>query len=74
LLILVLLKIRNAAFPLPVSWAYFGIYQFLKAPEGFNGEYNLLQTIALVGMILLLLIAVVQLIRNRFSVIPVVEK
>ena len=74
LLILVLLKIRNAAFPLPVSWAYFGIYQFLKAPEGFNGEYNLLQTIALVGMILLLLIAVVQLIRNRFSVIPVEEK
>ena len=28
LVILVLLRIKNAAFPLPVAWAYFGIYQF----------------------------------------------
>ncbi len=71
LIILVLLKIRNAAFPLPVAWAYFGIYQFLKAPEGFQGAYSLLQTTALVGMIVLLLVAIVQLIRNQFSVVPV---
>ena len=71
LIILVLLKIRNAAFPLPVAWAYFGIYQFLKAPEGFQGAYSQLQTIALVGMIVLLLVAIVQLIRNQFSVVPV---
>ena len=74
LLILVLLKIHNAAFPLPVAWAFLGIYQFLKAPEGFNGEYSLLQTTALAGMIVLLLIAVVQLIRNQFSVIPVISE
>ena len=29
---LILLKIRNAAYPLPVAWAYLGIYQFLTAP------------------------------------------
>lgn len=38
LVFLVLTKIRDASFPLPVAWACFGIYQFLKAPEGFNGE------------------------------------
>lgn len=31
LLIGVLLKIRNAVFPLPVAWAYLGIYQFLRS-------------------------------------------
>jgi hypothetical protein len=31
----VLWKIRNAVFPLPIMWAYYGIYQFLNAPEGF---------------------------------------
>ncbi len=30
LVVLVMLKLRNAAFPLPVAWAYFGIHQNLK--------------------------------------------
>jgi translocator protein len=71
LVIFVLSKNRNAAFPLPVAWAYFGIYQFLKAPEGFKGEFGLLQTVALAGMAILIVVAAFQLYRNRFSLLPV---
>lgn len=70
LVILVLLKNRNAAFPLPVAWAYLGIYQFLKAPEGFKGEFALLQTTALIGMMVLIAAAAIQLYRNHFSLLP----
>ncbi len=71
LVIAVQQKNRSAAFPLPVAWAYFGIYQFLKAPEGFKGEFALLQTTALVGMVVLLVAAAIQLSRNRLLLIPV---
>lgn len=70
LIILVIMKIRNAVFPLPVAWAYFGIYQYLNAPEGFKGEFGLLQIIALAGMIVLIIVAAVQFYRNRFSLLP----
>lgn len=70
LVVAVLLKIRNAAFPLPIAWAYFGIYQFLNAPEGFNGEFGLLQNIALAGMVVLAALAVIQFYRNHLSLIP----
>jgi len=70
LIILVLLKIRNAAFPLPVAWAYFGIYQFLNSPEGYKGGFGFLQTIALAGMAVLIGVAAIQLYRNHFSLIP----
>ena len=71
LVIFVLSKNRNAVFSLPVAWAYFGIYQFLKAPEGFKGEFGLLQTVALAGMAVLIVVAAIQLYRNRFSLLPV---
>lgn len=70
LIIFVILKIRNAAFPLPVAWAYFGIYKFLNAPDGFKGEFGLLQTIALAGMAVLIGVAAIQLYRNHFSLLP----
>lgn len=70
LVIAVLSKIRNAAFPLPIAWAYFGIYQFLNAPEGFKGEFGLLQNIALAGMVVLVALAVIQFYRNCLSLIP----
>jgi hypothetical protein len=70
LVIVVLLKIRNAVFPLPVAWAYFGIYQFLNAPGGFHEEFGLLQNIALAGVVVLVALAVIQFYRNRMSVIP----
>lgn len=65
------LKNRSAAFPLPIAWAYFGIYQFLKAPEGFNGQFGLLQVTSLIGMAILIGAAAIQLYRNKFSLLPV---
>ena len=61
----VLLKNHNAAFPLPVAWAYFGIYQNLNA-----GEFMLLRSIALGGMAVVIGLAGYQLYRNRFSLLP----
>ena len=70
LLIVVLWKIRNAVFPLPVAWAYFGIYQFLNSPQGFNGEYTTLPIVALAGAAVLVVVAVIQFARNRYAVVP----
>ncbi len=70
MVIVVLSKIRNAAFPLPIAWAYYGIYQFLKAPEGFKGEFYLLENIALAGVVILVALAGIQFYRNRLSLIP----
>ncbi|MBR0577247.1 tryptophan-rich sensory protein [Proteiniclasticum sp. BAD-10] len=67
---LVVLRIKNAAFPLSVAWAYFGIYQFLNMPSGFKGAYPLLEIVALGGSVVLIGIAAIQLYRNQFAVIP----
>ena len=61
---------RNAALPLPVAWAYLGIYQFLKAPEGFNGAYGILQIVALGGMAVLIGIAAIRLYLNGYALYP----
>jgi hypothetical protein len=66
LVIAILLKLRNAAFPLPVAWAYFGIYQSLNA----SGGPALLQTIALAGMAVLIGAAAITLWRNRIALLP----
>ena len=70
LLFIVVLRIRNAIFPLPVAWAYFGIYSFLRSPVGFKGEYGTLQTIALIGVFVLVTISAFQFYRNRFMILP----
>jgi len=67
---IVIQRNRNASFPLPIAWAYFGIYQFLKAPEGFKGEFGLLQITSLAGMVILIGIAAIQLYQNHFTLIP----
>jgi len=68
LVIAILLKIRNAAFPLPIAWAYFGIYNALGTQT--VAELSLLKTILLIGLIVLLAASVIQLISNRCSVLP----
>ena len=70
LVFIVLKRIRNAAFPLPIAWAYLGVYQFLKAPQGFKGEFGLLQITSLVGMVVLIGIAAIQLYQNHFQLVP----
>ena len=70
LVIMVLTKIRNAVFPLPIAWAYLGICQFLKASTGFKGEFGLLQNIAIAGMVVLVALAAIQFYKNRWSIVP----
>lgn len=70
LVIGVQLNTRNAAFPLPVAWAYLGIYQFLKASEGFGGQFVFLQAVSIAGMVALIGAAAIQFYRNRFSLLP----
>ena len=74
LAIAILMKLRNAAFTLPIAWAYFGINQFLNAPEGFKSEFPLLETVALAGSAVLIGIAAIQLYRNNFSLLPADSK
>ncbi len=75
--ILVLIIIRNnknVIFPLPVAWAYLGIYKFLKAPEGFKGEFEFLQIISIIGMVVLIGIAAIQFYQNNFGLYPEKDK
>lgn len=70
LVIAVLLINRNAVFPLPVAWAYLGIYFNLNSQVGTKGQYGLLQIVALGGMVVLIAAAGIQLYRNVFSLLP----
>ncbi len=70
LMFIVLRSLRNIIFPLPVAWAYFGIYQSLKSSEGFNGQFGTLQIITLGGMGILILMAFAQFYQNQFALMP----
>ena len=70
IVLIVIRSIRNAIFPLPIAWGYYGIYKFLKSPDGFNGQFTSLQTVALVGVALLVMISAYQLYKNKYSIIP----
>lgn len=70
LVLIVLTSNKNAIFPLPIAWAYLGIYQFLKSPEGFKGQYVLLQMVSLAGMAILIGMSAIQLYKNNFKLLP----
>jgi len=67
---LVLIKNQNPIFPLPLAWGFLGIYQNLKAADGFMGQYGALETTAIIGMIVFILMALYQLYRNHFVLLP----
>jgi benzodiazapine receptor len=68
---LVLKNTSNAVFPIPIAWAYFGIYNFLLAPEGFRGQYGLVQNVALVGVVILIGLSAIQLYKNNYALMDV---
>ena len=68
LVLLILLKIRNAAFPLPIAWAYLGIYQAINTQK--TAESNLLPAVLLIGIVVLFASSVIQLLRNHLSILP----
>ena len=70
LVFIVLRSNKNAVFPMPIAWAYLGIYQYLKSPDGFKGEHQLLQTFALVGMVVIIGMSAIQLYKNHFGLYP----
>ncbi len=70
LVIIVMLKIHNVIFPLPIAWAYFGIHKFLVSSEGFNGEFTTIQTVSLIGLGAFVLRSAFQFYKNRFTLIP----
>lgn len=70
LVYLVQLSNKNAAFPLPIAWAYYGINKNLIAVEGFGGEYQLLPLIALVGVVVLIGLGAIQLYKNQWALLP----
>lgn len=65
---LVVLNIKNAIFPIPIAWAYFGIY---SAQLTTNGNTILLQTVSLIGIVLLALVSAIQFYKNQYHIIPV---
>jgi len=71
LALIVLMKNQNPVFPLPLAWAFYGIYSSLKSPDGFMGKYGSLETVAIIGMFVFILMALFQLYRNHFSLLPV---
>ncbi|VDN47163.1 conserved membrane protein of unknown function [Petrocella atlantisensis] len=70
LTLMVLLKTKNAIFPIPIAWAYFGIHNNLLALEGFQGKYNLLPNVALIGIVLLIGVSAIQFYKNKYMVMP----
>lgn len=67
---MVLTNAKNAVFPLPIAWAYLGIYRNLLASEGMQGSLALLENVALIGMVLLIGLSAIQFYQNRYQVLP----
>lgn len=70
LTVMVLLTTKNAIFPIPIAWGFYGIYQFLISPTGFQGKYSLLPMAALLGILALIGMAGFQFYRNQFRLMP----
>lgn len=68
---IVVLKTQNSVLPLPIAWAYFGIYKSLNAAESFDDVYTVLPIVALMGIFLLIGISVFQFYKNSFSIMPI---
>ena len=62
------LSLKNAALPLSVAWAYFGIYQNLVNEH--QGDYTLLQILSIVGVVVLIGCAGIQFYKNHYRVLP----
>ncbi len=72
LVALVLTRLRNAAFPLPIAWAYWGIYQSWLTD--LVGPSTPAPTVALAGLAVLVGLSVVQFYRNGWSLLPEPQK
>lgn len=70
LTIMVLINIKNAIFPIPIAWGYFGIYKYLVSPEGLQGQYTMLQNVAIIGIVILIGMSAIQFYKNNYKIMP----
>ena len=68
IVIFVTTQTQNAAIPLPIAWAYFGIHQSLATEH--PGDYGILQMIAIIGLVILIGVAAIQLYKNQYFILP----
>ena len=68
IVIFVTTQTQNAAIPLPIAWAYFGIHQSLATEH--PGDYGILQLIAIIGLVVLIGVAAIQLYKNEYFILP----
>ncbi len=66
----VLRQHRNAIYPLPIAWAYLGIYQALASTESAAGQPGFMPIIALIGMAVLAGMVIVQFVQNGRTLCP----
>lgn len=67
IVIFVTTQTQNAA-PLPIAWAYFGTHQSLATEH--PGDYGILQLIAIIGLVVLIGVAAIQLYKNEYFILP----
>lgn len=70
MVILILTRIRNAFYPLPIAWTFVGTYLQLNSPIGYTGNFSFLQNIILAGMVSLIALSMITYIWNRWGVLP----
>lgn len=70
----VFFRLKNAAFPLPVAWAYFAIMRAHQSPAGFAGQYPIVPWVAGIGAVLLAALAVWLYIKNGQAIFPKAEQ
>lgn len=68
IVVFVTTQTHNAAIPLPIAWAYFGIHQSLATEH--PGDYGILQLIAIIGLVVLIGVAAIQLYENEYFILP----
>ena len=68
IVIFVTTQTQNAAIPLPIAWAYFGTHQSLATEH--PGDYGILQLIAIIGLVILIGVAAIQLYKNQYFILP----
>lgn len=68
IVVFVTTQTHNAAIPLPIAWAYFGIHQSLATEH--PGDYGILQLIAIIGLVVLIGVAAIQLYKNEYFILP----
>ncbi|HSK68926.1 MAG TPA: tryptophan-rich sensory protein [Candidatus Limnocylindria bacterium] len=67
---LILLRLQHAAVPVPLAWAYFGIWQAHRAGGAFNNQYPTIGIVALVLAGAYLAVAVYKFVRNDMCSLP----